>query len=101
MVIEKGVEMRKVCRNITRVLKVIETIYKDTGQELVITGTKWGHDHSRFAHESGRAIDIALPVYLHLRTVNKLRLCLGVNFIVRVNQNHLCIEFCPMPILKS
>lgn len=101
MVISKGIEMKGVCRSIVRILKIIEVIFRDVDQTLVIIGSNWGHDGMRFAHESGNAIDICPPAKKRYLVLTRIRLCLGWNYIVLDERSHLHIEFCPMPLLRK
>lgn len=97
MIIVVGVEMKGVCRQLKKVLRILEVIFKAHGSLLIIKGTRMGFDKDRAAHETGRAIDIESPTHMHVQVYTRLRLCLGFNYIIRQHATHMHIEWSPMP----
>ena len=96
MIIQKGVEMKGLCRQIKKILRILEVIYARAGNRLIIKGTLMGFDKSRSAHEAGRAIDIESPIRKRIDVYTRIRLSLGLNYIVRQQDTHMHIEWAPM-----
>lgn len=101
MIIEKGAEMKGVCKNLKDVLKIIHLVFYEEGNHLIIIATKWGRDEHREAHEHGLAIDVKKPIKASTKVIYRLKGALGVNFNVKTVRSHLHIEYDPVPVLKN
>lgn len=78
-----------------RALGVIESIYKDAGQELVITCTTGGVHSPTSLHPYGRAIDIRTHYFtdnVKRRVLQELKHRLGCLFDVVWHSTHIHIE---------
>ena len=95
MVIEKGVEMVNVCKQIKKVLPIINLVFYEAKNVLVITATNRGRDILRLSHEAGHAIDVMFPLVDYPTVRYKLQGALGFNYHIRNMKTHLHIEYLP------
>lgn len=96
MIMGKGFTLVGLSENLRRVLPIIDAAFEQHGGEVFITAAKWGRDHFREAHESGRALDVQLPFVCYDKTLALLTAALGLNYTIRRMINHLHIEYTPM-----
>jgi len=96
MKIGSGIDITEVCKNIKTVLKIIDLIFYESGNHLVIIATKLGKDDLDLPHKNGRAIDVEKPTKEGFDTYWKLKNSLGINYLVLDKKSHLHIEFAPL-----
>jgi hypothetical protein len=101
MIVQKGVDMNGVCKNLKAVLKIIHLVFYEEGNHLIIIATKWGRDEHRDAHEHGLAIDVKKPLKAGAKVLYRLKGALGVNFNIKKVASHLHIEYDPVPTLRN
>ena len=96
MHVTKGVDLHGLTKQITDIVKIVHLIYYEAHNHMIITATKWGRDSHRYAHENGRAIDLAPPLVDRTQVLYKLKSALGINYIALDMKTHFHVAFDPL-----
>lgn len=95
MIVEKGVEMIKVCENIKKILPIVDEVFYEHGNHLIIEATEWGRDNLRDSHLAGQAVDVKKPLMKQFEVFYKLKDVLGINYFVKSFEGHFHIGYAP------
>ena len=99
MIFKEGVKIAGARPEIIIAMTVADQVYKGiTGREVVITEVTGGKHGTGSLHYVGAAIDVRirdLSKILVSRIVLQLRECLGENYDVVLETDHIHIEFQP------
>jgi hypothetical protein len=100
VIIEKGVEMIDLCEQLKKVLKIIDLIFYESGNHMIIIAEKRGHDTLRVCHEEGKAIDLKAPLVNSGKVFYRLKASLGINFTVKRIAGHWHVEYTPLSSIR-
>jgi len=97
MLIKLGVSIQRLKRPMRRALKIIDTVYRDFGEEAVLTSADEGDHSPSSLHYANLACDFRLIRDMVSREslLVKLKIKLGVDYDVVAEKNHLHIEHDP------
>ena len=97
MLIKLGVDISRLNRGIRRSLSTIEKVYRQMGDEAVITSTFEGNHSPSSLHYCNDAVDIRLPHKLESlgKLLGVLQENLGADYDVVGESNHIHIEYDP------
>ncbi len=97
--IKEGVNIRGLHISMRKVLKAASRIWKEAGQELVVTAGLDG-DHSQWSfHYYGRAVDLRSRYFSAeevWEVVNKLHDAIGSDYDIIVHTTHIHVEYDPV-----
>lgn len=96
MLLKPGVDISRLNREIRRALNSLDRIYREIGQELVITCT-YGDNHMPGSlHYGNDSVDIRRPTPGKVKLVfEKIKKQLGVAFDVVLKPDHIHVEHDP------
>jgi len=96
MLVKLGVYIDELKREIRRALNVIDEVYREHGQEAVITSTYEGNHSPGSLHYARQAVDVRLPGRHVLGVlVEELKARLGRDYDVVVEPDHIHVEYDP------
>ncbi len=94
MLIKLGVDISRLNREIRRVLKVVDFVYKkESGEEAVITSTYEGNHSSSSLHYSDDAVDFRKAKKNMQRIAIQLKKKLGEDYDIVLEGSHLHCEW--------
>lgn len=94
MLIKLGVDISRLNRELRRALNVIEKVFKEYGQEAVITSTYEGNHSASSLHYADDAVDFRRFSY-GVQIVAKLKKKLGIDYDVVLEKTHIHVEWDP------
>jgi len=95
MLIKAGVDISRLERNTRRGLAVVNKVYAQMGEEIVVTSTYEGNHGAGSLHYADQAFDVGLPQNDPIHTVAEMRQDLGEDFDVEGEIDHIHIEYDP------
>lgn len=98
MKIKAGANIQNIDVRMRPVLIAAERIWKEHGQELVVTCGLDGTHSAGSLHYYGRALDFRthyFDIYVSQEIVNELRAALGSDYDVVLESDHIHVEFDP------
>ena len=95
MLLKPGVDIWRLERPIRRALSIIDSVYQDVGEELVITSTYEGGHSPGSLHYAGLAVDCRLPRTGAVKLCRDLQETLGKDFDVVLEKTHIHVEYDP------
>jgi len=96
MIVEQGVELKGLCKQIKDVIPIIRVVFLECHETLTIRSTRWGMDRFNESHEKGLAIDIGRPLVLTSTVFLKIKDALGINYVCKDMKNIIHIEYSPI-----
>ena len=98
MKIKDGANIQGLDMRMRPVLVNAERIWKDAGQELVVTSGLDGEHSAGSLHYYGLAVDLRTRYFSHVLVIEvakKLKNCLGKVYDVVVKPTHIHVEYDP------
>lgn len=97
MLIKLGVSIKYLNREIRRQLNLIDYIYRQHGEEVVIVSTREGNHSPSSLHYTDNAIDIRSPATRNMKSIlQKLNKHIdAASFDIVNEKNHIHIEYDP------
>jgi len=95
MLLKLGVDISRLKRPIRKALNKIEAVYREHGEEAVITSTYEGNHMPSSLHYANLAVDIRLPTKDKEKIAKQLKERLGDKYDVILEHNHIHIEYDP------
>ena len=103
--LKDGVKIAGICPELLVAVVVAERVYEKAGFDCTITSCTEGQHMAGSLHYKGAAIDLRtknIPHPVELKQiVDRLKLCLGADFDVVVETDHLHIEFDPKGVTNG
>jgi len=99
MLVKLGVDISRLKRPIRRVLPIVDRVYREHGEEAVITSTYEGDHSPGSLHYADLAIDIRYakdnPTGVAMELVQEIRDKLGDDYDIVLEKDHIHIEYDP------
>jgi hypothetical protein len=95
MHIDYGIKMESVHPTLQKILPVVDLIFYENGQHMIVKATDYGRDYLRDAHKEGRAIDLELPLTDPDIILYRIKKTLGLTFWVTRFPTHFHLEYTP------
>ena len=95
MLIKQGVDISRLNREIRRGLGIVDKIYTENGQELIITSTYEGNHGGGSLHYGNDAFDVRLALKFTGTIVGRVSRELGLDYDVVEKPDHVHIEYDP------
>jgi hypothetical protein len=95
MLIKQGVDISRLNREIRRGLGIVEKIYNENNEELIITSTFEGIHSAGSLHYGNDAFDFRLPVKFPGTIIGGVRRALGPEYDMVEEQKHVHVEYDP------
>jgi len=95
VLLKAGVDISRLERKTRRSLTVVEVIFEDEGQPLIITSTYEGDHGAGSLHYANQAYHIRTPVMQTVRIFNRVRDALSEDFDFVAETDHWHIEYNP------
>ena len=98
LMLKEGVKIDLMQPQIALAASIIEMCYREIGMECVITAGNDGQHMSESRHYAGKAIDVrtrTVPEGSLDHLVGRIRECLGKNYDVVLEGDHLHVEYDP------
>ena len=95
MLVKLGVDISRLERPIRRTLNIIDRIFREHGEEAVITSTYEGDHSPSSLHYANLAVDIRLPKENPTGIALAIQRALGDDYDVIIEKTHIHIEYDP------
>jgi len=95
MLIKAGVDISRLERNTRRGLMRASRVMETAGEEIVITSTYEGTHGAGSLHYANQAFDMRQPEHDPVTAIHELKDCLGDDFDVVGETDHIHIEYDP------
>ena len=95
MLIKQGVDISRLNREIRRGLGIVDRIFNENNEELIITSTYEGNHGAGSLHYGNDAFDHRLPLKFPGTIVGGVRRALGPEYDLVEEGDHVHIEYDP------
>lgn len=95
MLILQGVDISRLNREIRRALGIVEKIYAENSEELIITSTFEGMHSARSLHYGNDAFDMRYPLKFSGTIIGGVRRAVGPEYDLVEEDDHIHLEYDP------